>query len=164
MLPKLYLLNRLLDKKTKLCLYYAWIESSLRYGIEVYGLTYSTDLDRLQKVQNKTLKTLFRNLNLKTRDLYKNLKILNIKNLCDYVIVVNNYFHRDFRKDTAHKTNLLRNTTYRYDVMRPKNDMGKRNRNYKIPMLFNSLPITLIGLEGKTIMKHEILNYFISEQ
>ena len=41
-------------------LYHAFVHSNISYGIEVYGLCSDTSLDRLQVMQNKLLKLLFR--------------------------------------------------------------------------------------------------------
>ena len=134
------MLNKILDKK-KLIVYYAWVESILRYGLEVYGTAFNTDIDRVQKIQNKVVKTLFRkNGMINNDDMYKKLGILKIRKLRDFITTLNNYYKPEFKKTCLIKSNLLRQSTYRYNVMHPRNEFGKRNRNYRIPMLFNLLP------------------------
>jgi len=159
MIPKLYIISRILNKKCKLMIYYAWIESLLRYGIEVYGLVYDSVIDRLQKIQNRIINTLFQNHNLRTDDLYKELNILKVRRLCEHVTILNNYYNKDFKPVSIHKASLLRKSSYRFDVIYPKNNFGKRQRSYRIPTLFNSLPERLFNIEGKGKMKKIVKSY-----
>jgi len=62
-MPTLYHVKKYLNKNNRLKIYHAWIESILRYGIEIYGLAADTHLNRLQKTQNKIIKILFRETN-----------------------------------------------------------------------------------------------------
>src|SRR5207253_1542184 len=52
-LPKLYTLRNCLNDDNKKLVYDAWIESNIRYGLEVYGNASKTQMLRLQKAQNK---------------------------------------------------------------------------------------------------------------
>jgi len=128
-LPTLYHVRHMLDLKSKKMLYYAWIESLLRYGIEVYGFAANSYINRLQKAQNKIIKTLFKNSKkLKTIQLFTELNILTITQLRDYVTVYNNYFSQKFKTVSQSKIQFLRKTTYRYTVPFSRNEYGKRVR------------------------------------
>jgi len=109
LMPSLYKLKYLLNNKTKLILYYAWVESIIRCGIEVYGQASKTQVDRVQKVQNKIIQILFKYSNtIKTTDLYKKHKILNIRQLRDQIIISNNYFNSSYKKTTDMKESNIK--------------------------------------------------------
>ena len=72
-----YVSNQLARK-----LYYAFVYSSINYGIEVYGSCSDTSLDRLQIIQNKLLKLLLRlDPYTSTNLLHSELNILKVKDL-----------------------------------------------------------------------------------
>ena len=88
-MPKLYQIRHILNLENKKGVYFAWVESHLRYGIELYGFTSEENINRLQKIQNKIIKILFKNNEAQpTNELYKELKILNIKGLRNYVVLL----------------------------------------------------------------------------
>ena len=60
-MPKLYQIRNSLNLKNRKIVYTAWEESYLMYGIEVYAFTTASLLQKLQKVQNKIVKILFKN-------------------------------------------------------------------------------------------------------
>ena len=163
LMPSLYSLKYLLDKKTIKTIYFAWIESLLRYGIEVYGRAKDTQLEKLQKVQNKIIKIMFKkNPSMTTKDIFTKEQILNIKQLRDYITVCENYYSQNFKHITKDKAQMLRNSTYRYDVPLLKNDYGKQNRNFLVPSLFNKLPYELLNITGMTRVKKEIKLYILT--
>ena len=59
LLPKIYQLKGILNAKTKKILYESWVESIIRYGIELFGFTSNYLIERMQKIQNKIIKVLF---------------------------------------------------------------------------------------------------------
>ena len=63
-MPKIYEIRNIVDEKNRLLIYNAWILPYLTYAIEMYSNATTTQKNRLQKIQNKTLKTLFRKNNL----------------------------------------------------------------------------------------------------
>ena len=52
----LYKLKYLVPEKAKLNLYYAVVHSNLIYGILVWGNTFSSNLTKLSKLQNKAIR------------------------------------------------------------------------------------------------------------
>ena len=162
MMPNLYKLKNILDNTNKLKVYYSWIESILRYGIEVYGHAKHSHLLKLQKIQNKVIKILFKQNDMEsTKDIYIRTKLLNIKQLREFCIIYNNYFNRDYKEINKDKANLFRNTTYRYNVPKCNNDYGKRCRQYNIPMLFNKLPLALTTLASYSGAKKELKKFLL---
>ena len=159
-MPKLYQLKYILNNNNKKTLYYAWIESVIRYGIEVYGFAAETYVSRLQRVQNKIIKLLFKKEELNTETLFKTHKILKIKQLRDYVVTVNNYYSDRFKPVNKEKAQILRKSTYRYEMSHPNNEYGKRKRDYFIPSIFNKIPEHLWHLPTISKVKKEMKLYF----
>jgi hypothetical protein len=152
-MPKLYQIRNILNIKNKKVIYNAWIDSHLRYGLEIYG---HASISRLQKIQNKIVKILFKNNGTKsTSDIYKDLGILTLDRLRNYLVITKNYFDIVKRsKDPRTSLNLK--------LPRWRNFYGKRHTNYYIPSLFNKLPKTLINLKQYSEIKQKIKNWLMS--
>ena len=156
-------MKNVLNRKNKLSLYYAWVESILRYGIELYGVAPDSYVNRLQKTQNKIVKVLFKNkTETKTSDIYKSENILNIKQLTSFVCICNNFFTMKFKAVTPAKSAVFRKTTYRYDVPKFNNEYGKRTRDYIIPVIFNKLPNYILATDKLGRLKRELKKHLIN--
>ena len=60
-------------------LYYAFIYSRIKYGIELYGSNSASNMNKVQVIQNKLLKMVLKlDRLMPTNDLHKNIKILKI--------------------------------------------------------------------------------------
>jgi len=157
LMPNLYHLKNILNRKNKLKIYYAWVESILRYGIELYGLAPDSYIDRLQKTQNKIVKILFKDkIETKTFDIYKSEQILNIKQLTSFVFIYNNFFSMKYKTVSPDKSTILRKSTYKYDVPKFNNEYGKRIREYSIPVMFNKLPERILAIDKLGRLKKEL--------
>ena len=151
-----------MTKKNKLKIYYAWIDSIIRYGIETYGFAKQVHINTLQRTQNKILKILFKNDDdERTCDIFTRTKILNVRQLRDYCILVNNYYSTKYKIANVIKTDLLRKTTYRYEIPKIKNDYGKNTRNYYVPAAFNKVPNSLLGLSSNKLVRKELKNFIL---
>lgn len=72
--------SKYLNTNSKYLLYNSFISSHLIYCAVIYNNSLKTDLDKLQRMQNKVLKILFNKSRLtRTETLYKELKILQIE-------------------------------------------------------------------------------------
>ena len=118
--------------------------SKLRYCCSIYGSTTETRIDRLQKIQNKTIKVLFAS-NLKTDEIYKAHKITSIKQMVEYQIITQNYFKQTHKKQIVRAT---RNCKEWLVVPISRNSYGKRNQGYMIPHIFNKILTYLRSLNG----------------
>ena len=80
-------LKTILPKQNLLQLYYTLVHSHLTYGIFIWGSTYPSHLQKLQKLQNKALKAIcnapYRSL---AKPLYAQLNILQIEDVYKYEI------------------------------------------------------------------------------
>ena len=74
-------------------LYYAYVHSKIVYGIEVYGNTKIGLINKLQVLQNKALKILYRkDWYTSTNELHKELKLLKVVDM--YNLSVLKFVHR----------------------------------------------------------------------
>ena len=81
----LYKGKKYFDKKTLLTLYNAFIYPYFTYCIEVWGNTHQTYLDTLNKLQKRAIRIIsFSKYLAHTEDLFKDLKLLNLKNIYIY--------------------------------------------------------------------------------
>lgn len=163
LLSKIYQIKNVLNTKNKRILYYAWIESQLRYGIEVYGLASEYIINRLQHLQNKIVKVMFGNKFTKTQDIYKTEKILTVLKLRDQIIITKNYFDKKHKNYNAEKHKRLRQNSVRYELPRWSNKYGLRNKNFYIPMIFNRLTQELSNQVSIEKLKPELKNFLINE-
>ena len=73
-------------------LYYAFIYSRIIYGIELYGSSSASNMNKVQVIQNKLLKMVLKlDRLMPTNDLHKNIKILKIDDIhrCNTLGLVN---------------------------------------------------------------------------
>lgn len=67
MMPLLYRIKNSLTETMKKVIYNTLIESKLLYGIEIWGKAKSTEMEKIQKTQNKVIRLLYRNENNKEK-------------------------------------------------------------------------------------------------
>ena len=73
------IIKHLVPEKCKRQLYFAYIHSKIKYGLEIYGHTTKSNLKKLQVLQNKALKVLFnKDWFTSTNLLHKQLNLLTI--------------------------------------------------------------------------------------
>lgn len=86
--PYLYVLKRtryLMPKNTKISLYYAHVHSNLSYMSALWGYANSTELRKLQVIQNKAVRSIFwqeyRQGMVSTASIIKSNKLLNMNGI-----------------------------------------------------------------------------------
>lgn len=162
-LSKLYRLRTILNEKNKKIIYTAWIESLLRYGIELYGFATDYLINRLQSLQNKIVKMLFGNKIDKTAKIFKDKEILTVLQLRDQIVIINNYFTNKHKKCNSEKLKRLRQHKHRFTMPRWFNKYGQRNKNYYIPKIFNRLDNNLLSFNSIRSLKPELKKFLINE-
>ena len=154
-----YVSNQLARK-----LYSASVYSNISYGIEVYGSSSDTSLDRLQVIQNKLLKLLLRldpytSINL----LHSELNILKVKDLYDMSLLlivhaslqgdcpadVKNWF---VRRNSAYNT---RQTGY-LEYRRARLDLGTSRVQYHASELWNILSDVIKNIPCRKYFKRSL--------
>ena len=131
--------------KNRKLIYTSWVESQIRYGLEIYGNASDTALLKLQKVQNKVLKILFQGkLAKKTDTIMQEQHILNIKSLRDYMIMVKNYFVLQNKFMRLKSRSNLRLKALKLPLWR--NNYGKMRASFFQTEIFNRLNAECEGL------------------
>ena len=170
------LIKNWLPKKLKLQIYYAYIHSKIKYGITLYGTACKAFLNKIQVLQNRTIKILF-NLDhyTPTKYLLKCSKLLSVKDL--YQLTIAQFVHRNMVKTlptlfkdyfqtsihserTTRQTHLLK--SYRVYTEQAKNSVRYTGTN-----IWNELTLhTKIDLKNlstfqfKNIVKDILLNRY----
>ncbi len=91
-------------------LYYAYHYSQVTCGIEVFGKTAKSNISKIQRIQNKIIKVLYKKEWLTpTDDLHKELKLLQIRDI--YKLCVLNFVYK-------HQTHCLPDAFHNYFMLR----------------------------------------------
>jgi len=127
LLPYLFILRHTkytLPMMTKMALYYSYFNSNISYMIPIWRYTTMNHMNRLQKTQNKAIRSLFwedyRDPNTNTNANYKKHNILKISQLTLYNSLVTIY---------KIKNNLIKNSIQltTFTVIRQYNTRGRHN-------------------------------------
>lgn len=148
---KFYKIRNLFPVTIKRILYFALVESIIRYGITLYYTAPQYILNPLKQLQSRILKTLFNNIPISL------LNILTLEALGPYVDLTRNYFNPDYRI-RAYTGYNLRNQLF--SCSRNDNSYGKLLPEYKIPMLLNKLPANLQNLQSPWQVKKFLKLFF----
>ena len=92
----------------KLCrtIYFAFVNSRISYGLQIYGTSTNLHLNKVQVLQNKLLKFLFKfDPMLPTNDLHRKIKILKIKD--NYKVNVSNSTFKVDRQVCLHLRHMV---------------------------------------------------------
>lgn len=164
--PYLFILRRsryMLPPQTKLSLYYSYIHSHLSYLISIWGYTTEDQINQLQILQNKTIRSLFWQEYTNGTDTETLLRTHNIPNVrqlreIDSMLLIHKISHGQIKNNIT-----LRRFTSQHDY-------NTRNRdNYILPrartnilhnsllfrglLLYNSLPTELKQTENTSTFK-----------
>ena len=82
-----------LPKNEKIQLYYAYVHSKIKYGIQIYGCASKSLMNKIQVLQNKSIKILFGlDFLTPTKQILHDSKLLSVKDL--HLITVAQFVHR----------------------------------------------------------------------
>ena len=150
-------------------LYYAFIYSRIKYGIEVYG-SCSLNLKRkLQIIQNRLLKlALKRHPRTGTNELHSQIKILKVEDIYKYSLslFVHDCLHSNCppplegyftRRQTVHNTRQ----TGSLEIKRCRTNLGKTQVKYKAANLWNTLGDIMKNTQCRNTLKKPIKNNFL---
>lgn len=159
-IPMLYKVKDFLNNNAKKNLFECWVNSIIRYGCGIYGYTTSGYVEKLQKLQNKAMKVLFRKkIKHNTEMLYKENKIMTVKQLIKNCVIQRNYFKNEFKEKI---TRSRRDMTCWLKVPAWRNSYGKRGKCYIVPTEFNTIPVNLRNIRNPTEMKRKIKNWILT--
>jgi hypothetical protein len=163
-LPKLYHLKHHLNLKSKKILYESWIKPLIMYALELYGHAKKKKIDRLQKVQNKVIKLLFCDYKNKSAHMvYKKLKILKVKMLHMYMIIIKNFFELKHKRDKLQTEKVYNTKKVSFKQILTKNKFGERLKAFYIPNIFNTLPTFMWNLSSFKELKKQTILWLVKE-
>ena len=142
--------------------YHSLIESVISYGIESWGTSENSYINKLQKIQNTIVKTILSNkLNRKYKSLdekYKCAQILTISNLFKHKKIKNSYFQHTFNdRNTPYN---LRNNTHTLTPI-TQNKYHSRSDQITTTHIFNTLPDLHKNYTKIKTVKTKIKKYLI---
>lgn len=155
--------------KTLLTYYFAYIHSQLNYLVSVWGLTASSHLIKLQTLQNRCLKIIFKKPILYSSFLLYSdncHNILPLVFLCDiqnllfvHDILHNPIFHHTIQFTTS---NLTRRTRQSNNLQRIRalTTRGQKRIMFVGPTLYNQLPDDLKSIENRSTFNAKIKQYY----
>ena len=152
-------------------LYYAFIFSRIKYGIEIYGSTSISNVNRLLVMQNKLLKLILKlDKFTSTNVLHRNMKILKISDVhvCNTLGVVNemgsNRCPEIFKNYFKIKTNHYDLRTKKQMVIPPSRiSLGDQAVRIKGASMWNKLDKDLLQYRFKTTLKQHLTQYYLKK-
>jgi len=155
-------------------LYYAFVHPHLLYGLEVYGNTTKTKLDKLCKLNNKILRILLRK-RLKTpiKNLYATMNTLPIPILHEMLLLI--FVHKfvfhagllpDIFQNYFTKNNIIHDHHTRkkneFHIFCVRSRFGQRCTAHRACIFWNNLPEHLKNISSPVIFKKEIRLYLMN--
>ena len=159
--------------KCKRQLYYAYVYSQILYGIEVYGHTSKSNINKIQVLQNRILKILHvKDWFTATNTLHSELCVLKIEDifklsLLQFVYkqrnnllpnVFDNYFKS---RQEIHSVNTR--YSYKLEEVRARNKHGQSTVKYKGAKWFNQLPESICQCNTLSSFKKRTKSHLINQ-
>ena len=152
-------------------LYYAFVHPHILYGIEIYGCTSKTNTNRLQVLQNKTLKILTRtDQRSSSTELLKKMHILCFEDLYEMSLMLFVFKQQHQKLPAIFDNTFIMNKEVRDRITRQdesiyiksyKSNFGKNKIQNIAAGLWNSLPDDLKIAESVNSFKSKIFKYLI---
>lgn len=150
------------NRKLMFTLYHSLVESVISYGLNAYGRTFKTYLDKIYNIQIRILKNLLVDKHTKNsckqnyKLLYKKLKILPVHEKVKYLISIDEYGLDRFKNIRIPLRNLRENSRKRYVEYYANNYYGQRTRKHMVPNILNQLSPTIEQCSSKQVFKNRL--------
>lgn len=139
--------------------YYALVESKLRYGILAWGNAATTHIQKIQKLQNTALKLINKGY---TRNNESTFKTLNVEQIFKMTLILEYYDDNRFIRPIDHMINTRRRAQGMLKLPTNYNTYGRRQLLYSVPSTINELPRHLVNIENFKTRKKYIKNFFLN--
>ena len=153
--PIFYNIRRYLNSSHIKSIYYSMVYSKIKYGILTYGLTTSTNIKKIQVVQNKLLKVISnQKYRTPTNALHNSLELLKVKDIFTQELLT--FVHKFKNKKLP---NVFRNYFRKFDDVHNINTRNKEN--FIVPRfktVFGSKVIKYFGAVTWNSLNHDIKN------
>lgn len=154
-----------IDIKHLKMVYYALIESRLRYSVQFWGNSFKYNCQRAFVLQKRAIRTMVRISQLEScRPHYINLKILTVPSL--YVLVLMANFKKYLHSFETDKERQLREKTRRKDFknkIKPKLSIVQHSPQYQAVRIFNMLPLDLKTVIYKSSFKSKLKAFLLEK-
>lgn len=152
-------------------IYFSLVHSRFQYLISIWGSAVKTTLKKIQILQNRAWKYIFKlPLRHASNDLYisKVKTVLPIKGLYSLEI---SYLVHSILNNTIHHNSTFNHIIHRYNVRRPnqlrcphKNtNIGRSSFSFCGPQIFNLIPDILKVIPSSTKFRTQLKNYYLME-
>ena len=151
-------------------IYYAFIYSRIKFGIEVYGNCSETNINRIQTIQNQLLKLILKlNRRTPTNTLHRNMRIVKVSHIADSCVLG---FVNDVRIGRCPEIFLDYYTLKRYSYdLRTKGQLkvpqtrlvhGDKSVKIKGALLWNRMDKGMLKHRFTKSFKKNLITHFIS--
>lgn len=156
-------LTKILDLPHMKIIYYALVESRLSYGIIGWGGVAKCHLKKLEVLQKKFLKLmLHRNMNYSSDLLFVETKILDLRQIYFYKIVIDQFRNKNkllyvnHNYITRNKSNISVKTTF------SSKTIGQRGYQHTSARLYNFLPKHIKDIASISSFKKQTKSYILT--
>jgi hypothetical protein len=149
---KMYIVKDLVPIPMRRRIYFALVESVIRYGIRMYYTAPEYIIKKLKRTHMRLIRTLFSGIPP------QELKIMTFENLAKYVDLTKHYFNEECRLTQNTGYNLR---TQSLRIQMPSNSYGKSKLEYRIPKILNDLPIELLNMRSNHSVKAKLKTHFL---
>lgn len=164
-----YALRSLRDevsKKHLLSVYYALIESRLRYSIKLWGNSYKYNINKAFVCQKRAIRTIMRIPPWQScKEHFKTLGILPLP--CLYILVLLSDLAKKLSRLETQEDKQKRLLTRRRDVrighVQPTLNVAQHTARYQSVKLYNSLPQNLKIIDSSDLFKCNLKQYLLEE-
>lgn len=173
LLASLRNMSKYIPPKVRFTIYNSLIKPHIDYLIEIWGCAATTNLLPLQRAQNKIIKVLFKiDFLTPTETLYKNTKLLNIKQTYTYNTcllirkILNKKIHTQiqFNVREPSKYTKRRKITNLLTLPTARTTYGKRNIKSEGAKMYNDLPEYITNTKPFNKFKKLLKQYTINKK
>lgn len=164
-IPAIYTLRNYVNKSTLKMVYYALVESRLRYGIQAWGSASKTYLEKIDRLQKKCLRLITREEKKSVDELLKEENVLNARGLFlmtktrEYLTVQENKIEIAENK----QTNYMLRKTLKYKIPVKRTKYGEQTSEYIITKILNQLPVEILQEKNTRKLKGKIKTWLLTE-
>ena len=153
--------------KVKLLLYYSLAHSYIQYGLESYGRTYKTYLDKIYNLQVKIIKNfvsnnILRKYHYNESELFTLLKILPVHSQLKFNLLKKYFFCNEIKIAVEHPVHTRTVSRKQLRTIRANNAYGERTSAYLVPRIVNDLPLNVCNVINKENIKKVLKKYFVN--
>ena len=161
-----------LPKHCAKILYYSFIFPRISYGIEIYGKTSKNNLNKLQIIQNKSLKILLnQHPRTSTNYIHSQAKVLKVEHIYEYVTI--NFVHKQIhgKLPSIYSTYFTANNRIHRHLTRQNANLhfpqvnsthGRKMTKFMGPHLWNTLPNNLKHITDNSKFKKAVKHFIVS--